>query len=199
MIISYEKFVDDFSPTINTFDEDRGYNGTLFETFGPEWEHVKIQKENHIWTLIDGENNNSWIIPGLHIVNKLAFFITEIPWTDEDLLVNDNELIPVNKCPELGFDFIEKVLSINRITIKDNWMLSMKFTAFYMAEYAEDDGCMTFYITENDFKAVLTEYIEDVLGFESDTFDDLLADYQINYAENTINIRTITLNPSSGK
>jgi len=199
MIISYEKFVDDFEPYTNTMSDDRGYNNTMYETFSPEIDHVKAQNPEYIWTLIDGENNNSWIIPGFHFVNRLGYFITKNPWTDEDLLVNDNELIPVNKCPELGFDFIEKVLSINRITIKDNWMLSMKFTAFYMAEYAEDDGCMAFYITENDFKAVLTEYIEDVLGFESDTFDDLLADYQINYAENTINIRTITLNPSSGK
>lgn len=200
MIISYEKFVDDFSPTINTFDEDRGYNGTLFETFGPEWEHVKIQKENHIWTLIDGENNNSWIIPGFHIVDRIGYFICQIAWTNEDIIVNDNELIAVNECSAIGFHFINTQLKINQTEIKDSWILSQKFLAHYMAEYAEEDsGCMRGYITENDFRTVLTEYIEDVLDIMEDIFIDALYDYQIDYENYKVNITTINLNSSTNK
>ena len=55
------------------------------------------------------------------------------------------------------------------------------------------------YITENDFRTVLTEYIEDVLDIMEDIFIDALYDYQIDYENYKVNITTINLNSSTNK
>jgi hypothetical protein len=176
MIISYEKFVDDFEPYTNTMSDDRGYNNTMYETFSPEIDHVKAQNPEYIWTLIDGENNNSWIIPGFHIVDRIGYFICQIAWTNEDIIVNDNELINVNKCSKIGLDFIREHLNIHETSIKESFRLSQKAIAFYLAEYA-DDGGMHGNITTHDLESIITEYIEDTLKIEQDVFSDALADF----------------------
>ena len=200
MIIQYDDWKEKYIPIENELVDDSPYSKTMFETYGKEIEFVLTYKHENIWTLIDGENNNSWIIPGFHIVDRIGYFICQIAWTNEDIIVNDNELIAVNECSAIGFHFINTQLKINQTEIKDSWILSQKFLAHYMAEYAEEDsGCMRGYITENDFRTVLTEYIEDVLDIMEDIFIDALYDYQIDYENYKVNITTINLNSSTNK
>lgn len=41
-----------------------------------EWEKIKqANTENKVWTVIDGEDSELWIIPGLHIVNRIGYII----------------------------------------------------------------------------------------------------------------------------
>ncbi len=200
MIISYDEWKEKYIPCYNKLTLDGPYENQMFETYGEALDFVKESDNELIWTLIDGENNNSWIIPGFHIVDRIGYFICQIAWTNEDIIVNDNELIAVNECSAIGFHFINTQLKINQTEIKDSWILSQKFLAHYMAEYAEEDsGCMRGYITENDFRTVLTEYIEDVLDIMEDIFIDALYDYQIDYENYKVNITTINLNSSTNK
>ena len=35
---------------------------------------------SHIWTRIDGDDGNICIINGWHIVNRIDYIVTEVPW-----------------------------------------------------------------------------------------------------------------------
>jgi hypothetical protein len=55
----------------------------MFETYGEELEYVKTIESNRIWTYLDGDMS-SLICAGYHFVNRIGYYITEVPWTDED-------------------------------------------------------------------------------------------------------------------
>lgn len=87
--LSYEDWVERFQPEKNNIvDEDRGYDGTMFETYGPEVEFVKeIGRLNphRVWTLISGDDGGVYLTSGWHYVNRVGYFITAVPCpADED-------------------------------------------------------------------------------------------------------------------
>lgn len=51
--------------------------GCLFETFGEELAYVRQSPPKTIWTLIDGEDGDPYIISGLHFVNRLGYFLSD--------------------------------------------------------------------------------------------------------------------------
>ena len=54
-----------------------------FETYGEELEYVRTINEtdpDRIWTLIEGDSGDLWITNGYHFVNRLNYFITEVPY-----------------------------------------------------------------------------------------------------------------------
>jgi len=87
IILEYEDFIDQFKPIKNTIDKYAGFDGCMFETYSPEYDFVKEQPTNTIWTLIDGDMETLEIVPGKHFVNRLGYFITEVPWTHEYTIV----------------------------------------------------------------------------------------------------------------
>lgn len=93
--LTYDDFLEKYHPIKNHLDKNAGYDGYMFETFGKELEFVlktQMHSPQQIWTIIDGENNDMWIIPGYHYVNRLGFIITKEP-------INRNEL-DVEYCME---------------------------------------------------------------------------------------------------
>jgi|LauGreDrversion4_2_1035121.scaffolds.fasta_scaffold507229_2 hypothetical protein len=56
--------------------------GIMFETYGVEVDYVRTNSNNHIWTYID-EDDKGYIIAGYHWINRIGYFITAEPWTDE--------------------------------------------------------------------------------------------------------------------
>ena len=105
MIITYEQFEETYKPQKNPFIQDSSYDGCMFETYGVELAHVKEQDIKNIWTLIDSENENWYIVPGYSIVNRLGYFICEIPWEDENIEVDDNEHITQTEAINHCFQF----------------------------------------------------------------------------------------------
>lgn len=71
-------------------------NNLLFETYGEEIEFVKKYIEsNQVWTLTDIEDGTG-IFNGYHFVNRIAYFITEVPYDNEidyavDIVLNNEE------------------------------------------------------------------------------------------------------------
>lgn len=87
--IKYEDFLGRFRPVANHVFPDRGYDGRLFETFGPEVQHVLNQDPKRVWTLLDCDGC-SVIAAGRHSVNRLGYFVCEVP-CDGDLEVYDED------------------------------------------------------------------------------------------------------------
>lgn len=62
-----------------------GYDNTLFETYGEENEYVnKVMAESpyRIWTLVTNDFGKDVIVEGWHWVNRMGYFITEIPFDE---------------------------------------------------------------------------------------------------------------------
>jgi hypothetical protein len=88
-IISWNEWEDTYKPIRNPFNPDPDFWGNMFETFGEEYELVKAYPNNQVWTMIDGEGIYLNITSGLHWVNRLGYFVTELPWEGEVFVTND--------------------------------------------------------------------------------------------------------------
>lgn len=50
------------------------------------WQHKDTLRIplRHVWTIMEDDyGNGAYAVPGYHIVNKIDYLVTEIPWTDE--------------------------------------------------------------------------------------------------------------------
>lgn len=61
---------------------DKGWNGTIFETYGEDIAFISQQPDENIWTWIDGDEG-TWIVNGFHLVNRIGYFVTENPCTQQ--------------------------------------------------------------------------------------------------------------------
>jgi hypothetical protein len=53
-----------------------------FETYGQELDYVRSVADTEprrVWTLVDGEDGNLYIVDGYHLVNRVNYFITKEP------------------------------------------------------------------------------------------------------------------------
>lgn len=78
-----------YKPKKNHLDPNESH---LFETYGDELNHVNSYPIHNIWTLMDGFWGNTLIVNGCHFVNRIGYYISEVPWKDgesHEILVND--------------------------------------------------------------------------------------------------------------
>ena len=57
------------------------YDTMQFETYGEELEFVCQQPNATVWTEMDGDDG-VYLVSGYHLVNRINYYVTEIPWTD---------------------------------------------------------------------------------------------------------------------
>lgn len=85
--LTEEEWFDTFKPILNHLDENAsfndGENGYMFETYGDEVEFVKAQEPNRIWTYCDGDDGGTYISDGYHVVNRIGYFVTTVPYDDK--------------------------------------------------------------------------------------------------------------------
>lgn len=92
-----------FRPIVNHLDENASFQneddeGIMFETYDEELEFVKSQPINRVWTYHHGDENSSYISNGFGFVNRLGYFITELPYpADTDIFIQVEE--PNYLCP----------------------------------------------------------------------------------------------------
>lgn len=53
--------------------------GRLFETYGEELEFVKRQDPRKVWTLVDGDDGDLYVISGPHFVNRIGYLVSTVP------------------------------------------------------------------------------------------------------------------------
>jgi hypothetical protein len=68
-----------YKPIKNHIDTNASFDGEMFETYGEELEFVKAADEDRIWMYGDGDDGGSYIWNGWHFVNRIGYFITEVP------------------------------------------------------------------------------------------------------------------------
>ena len=51
-----------------------------------------LPSPRHLWTVVDNNPNSVYldIIPGHRLFNRLGFYVTEYPWTDDQLTVSND-------------------------------------------------------------------------------------------------------------
>ena len=89
IVITEDDWFDKYQPIQNTAtEEDRSWDGTYFETYGPEEEFISKANPKHVWTIMDDFGDiDMIIIPGMHRVNRFGYFITKVPWDNPQQVV----------------------------------------------------------------------------------------------------------------
>jgi hypothetical protein len=77
--MTFDAWVQIYKPIINHIDTNSSFDGLMFETYGDEVEFVKSKSPANIWTYGDGDDSGTYIWNGYHIVNRIGYFITEVP------------------------------------------------------------------------------------------------------------------------
>ena len=80
--MDFDDFVETYKPITNHIDINASFDGLMFETYGDEYEFVKQANEKHIWMYGDGDDGGSYVWSGWGFVNRIGYFITEVPFPD---------------------------------------------------------------------------------------------------------------------
>ena len=103
--ITEDEFHEIYRPIKNFIDSDASWDGELWETFGEELTYCfeLAKKENRVWTILEcddieydpddsdavEEDEENYpkacmvIVSGFHLVNRMGFMVTEVPYTEE--------------------------------------------------------------------------------------------------------------------
>lgn len=46
----------------------------------------------HLWTMINGEGRYANLVNGEHIIDRLGYFVTEVPWIDDVFVTDQKEM-----------------------------------------------------------------------------------------------------------
>ena len=76
---TYDGWVKEFMPLPNYI---RNNGDLAYETYGEEYEYLKTVEPQYIWTEVDGDSG-TYIVAGLHWVNRIQYYVTTTAWTDE--------------------------------------------------------------------------------------------------------------------
>jgi hypothetical protein len=77
--LDFDEWFDTYKPIPNNIDTNASFDGHMFETYGAEVEFVKKADPAYIWTYGDGDDGGSYIWNGWSFVNRIGYFITEVP------------------------------------------------------------------------------------------------------------------------
>lgn len=64
---------------------DNSEGSTLFETYGDDLATVEAADPLTVWTILEGEDDNQYLAPGFHTVNRLGYVLAEKPITQAEL------------------------------------------------------------------------------------------------------------------
>lgn len=86
--MTMEEWEATYQPITNHIDKNASFQnesgqGIMFETYGDEYEFVKSQEPQYIWTYGDGDDGGSYIWNGWSLINRLGYFITNKPFPDD--------------------------------------------------------------------------------------------------------------------
>lgn len=94
--LEYEEWYEKYKP----IETDHG-DLMVYETYGKDLEFIQsIIEDNRVWTFVDG-GDYSCIVNGAMFVNRLCYYVTEIPWEGEagDIEI---DLYEANECDITG-------------------------------------------------------------------------------------------------
>ena len=82
--LTEDQFDDQYPMVPNHMNRSAGWavgedGGCLFETHGQELDFVKRQDRRRVWTLVDGDDNDMYVVSGLHHVNRVGYLLSRDP------------------------------------------------------------------------------------------------------------------------
>ena len=77
--MDFDEWCETYKPITNHIDTNASFDGAMFETYGDEVEFVKSANPDCIWTYGDGDEGGSYVWNGWSFVNRIGYFITEVP------------------------------------------------------------------------------------------------------------------------
>ena len=84
-VYTFDDWIQKYNPVKNEFEETGSFDGCTFDyTEEDQWEFVKNQNPENVWTMVWAEDSYA-IIPGFHWVNRDSYFVTEKSVAKEDL------------------------------------------------------------------------------------------------------------------
>ena len=95
--MTWSEFVDFFKPETNKFSKDP--DQMMYETYGEEVEWVNRYDPHYVWTYVDIDFG-SVVVEGYHYVNRIGYFITEVPWIDGTSYEIDLQMNLCDNCGE---------------------------------------------------------------------------------------------------
>lgn len=104
-LISYEEWEETYKPKANHIDENASFQneygvGIMYETYGDEVQFVADQDSHHVWTYVDGDEGGTYIVSGYALVNRIGYFITDVPWADNEMIEVPVHVEECNECEE---------------------------------------------------------------------------------------------------
>lgn len=81
--MTFEEWQEKYKPIMNPF---TGSKDGYFETGGEEFEFVRKQDPLTIWTDGDGDEGGTYLWNGFRFVNRIGYYITEIPFSEGDFI-----------------------------------------------------------------------------------------------------------------
>jgi hypothetical protein len=80
----WDEFAEKYRPIHNTIrGVGEGEPPEMFDTSGEEYEFVVERRTGRtVWTLVSCDDGLDRILPGLHLVNRVGHFVTELPYED---------------------------------------------------------------------------------------------------------------------
>ncbi|CAB4124041.1 hypothetical protein UFOVP45_112 [uncultured Caudovirales phage] len=102
IIITDDEWDEQYTPILNHIN---GNDSQMFETYGDELAFVQSQPANRVWTMLDGDEGGVFIVNGMHLVNRIGYYITEKPFNENDFITlvvqRDGECL---YCEEIAVD-----------------------------------------------------------------------------------------------
>lgn len=80
--MTYDEWYNFYKPIKNEITKYQSDLLTAFETYGEELEFVRSQPAENIWTEVDGDEG-VYIINGYHLVNRIQYYVCEVPLSSE--------------------------------------------------------------------------------------------------------------------
>jgi len=82
--ITFNTWVEKYKPIPNGITKyPSGNDFESFDTYGEEANFVAEQDHHYVWTEVQGDFT-TLLVPGMSYVNRLSYFVTRIPWTNEN-------------------------------------------------------------------------------------------------------------------
>lgn len=111
--MSFDKWWDKYKPINKDKDNDEEQ---IFETYGEDLERILKTPNIYLWTLIDGDYDTQWILPGYHVVNRIGFYVTEKPWKTGSETIDCNEYISTGMAESIVIKYLEE----NKVAITED-------------------------------------------------------------------------------
>ena len=103
--MNYDEWTDLYRPIQNPHTA-TSFDGSMFETYGPELAHVQAAVPRCVWTLTECEGREI-IARGWHLVNRIGYFITARPFEGDCLdvpILTDEEHEELENDEDPGMD-----------------------------------------------------------------------------------------------